>query len=218
MPGAEPQPPEPRGNTAERIVFLVARSLTLAAVVGSVAGAFLMFYLGLANTVEAFALQLVADAPPESGLPNDEGTVVLLMDALDRFLIGMVLLFFGFGVYGLFIRPDLTAREIGLADWMHVERIGQLKQTLAEVIIVVLFVLFLRVALQTFHAGGASMSVEGMGRFLMLPLAILLLAGGLRLAQLHPKETEPPELERIKAASEVEAASDDDSDKTGRPG
>jgi uncharacterized membrane protein YqhA len=70
---------------------------------------------------------------------------------------------------------------------MHVDQIGQLKQTLAEVIIVVLFVLFLRVALQTFHGEGLVLSPVGIARFLVLPLAILLLAGALRLVALHPK-------------------------------
>ncbi len=201
LAGAGANPRKSRGNAPERRIFGVARSLTLAAVVASMAGAFLMFYLGVVNTLDAFAIQLGWTPIPED-LPSDEATIIALMGALDRFLIGMVLLFFGFGVYGLFIRPDLTAREIGLPDWMHVERIGQLKQTLAEVIIVVLFVLFLRVALQAFHAGGEAMDVEGMGRFLMLPIAIVLLSAGLRLAQLHPKETEPPELRKIEAAAD----------------
>src|SRR5690606_19576878 len=184
-------------NVLERRILWATRLLTLAAVVASIAGALLMFYLGVANTIEAFRIALTGAPGTGAGLPDDEATVIALMDALDRFLIGMVLLFFGYGVYGLFIRPDLRARDIGLPDWIHVERIGQLKQTLAEVIIVVLFVLFLRVALQTFHAGGAAMTWTGMGRFLMLPVAIVLLAAGLRLVQLHPKETTPPELSKI---------------------
>ncbi len=186
-----------RQNALERRVFWTTRILTLAAVIASIAGALLMFYLGVTNTIEAFAIQLARPAGEIAGLPPDEATVIALMDALDRFLIGMVLLFFGYGVYGLFIRPRLRAREIGLPDWIHVERIGQLKQTITEVIIVVLFVLFLRVALQTFHAGGEEMTWVGMGRFLMLPVSIVLLAAGLRLVQLHPKET-TAELDRTR--------------------
>lgn len=190
----------------ERKFFRMTRLLTLPAVGASLAGALLMFYLGVVNTIEAFALQIdgVQDSL-EDALPADEATVITLMDALDRFLIGMVLLFFSYGVYGLFIRPRLKAREIGLPAWLHVERIGQLKQTLAEVIIVVLFVLFLRVALQTFHAGGEAMTLEALGRFLALPIAIVLLAAGLRLAQLHPKERTPPELAKIENGNEPES-------------
>ncbi|MCK5749383.1 MAG: YqhA family protein, partial [Oricola sp.] len=76
---------------------------------------------------------------------------------------------------------------LGLPEWMHVEQIGQLKQTIAEVIIVVLFVLFLRIALQTFEGGVGEPSLRKIGGFLMLPVAILVLAGALRLVELHPK-------------------------------
>jgi uncharacterized membrane protein YqhA len=193
-------------NPLERRLFWTARVLTIASVVGSIAGALLMFYLGAANTVEAFAIQITGSEGGDDALPTDEATVITLIAALDRFLIAIVLLFFGFGTYGLFIRPDRTAREIGLPDWMHVERIGQLKQTLAEVIIVVLFVLFLRVALQTFHAGGATMTLEQMARFLALPIAVVLLSAGLRLARLHPKERTPPELSKINPPKDEEKA------------
>lgn len=180
----------------ERLFFLFTRLFTLIAVLASLAGALLMFYLGAENTVLAFVQILSAHSAPVEGLPVDEAVVISLMVALDRFLLGVVLLFFGYGVYGLFVRPDLNSRELGLPEWLHVEQIGQLKQTLAEVIIIVLFVLFLRVALQTFHAGGGDMSLADMGRFLMLPLAIAFLAGALRLVELHPKPKSPREIRR----------------------
>lgn len=172
----------------ERTVFGVTRLLTLSAVASSFAGALLMFYLGVENTLEAFALQFGGEIAEDSELPRAELTIILLMDALDRFLLGMVLLFFSYGVYGLFIRPELTAGQLGLPDWMHVEHIGQLKQTIAEVIIVVLFVLFMRVALEQFHASAAAVSMEGAARFLMLPAAIFLLSGSLRVVKLHRRE------------------------------
>ena len=169
----------------EQTVFRVTRLLTLSAVAASFLGALLMFYLGILNTAEAFSLQIGGEISEDSSLPRAELTVIMLMDALDRFLIGMVLLFFSYGVYGLFIRPELTAEEMGLPDWMHVDHIGQLKQTIAEVIIVVLFVLFLRVALDEFHATGGTRSMVGVARFLMLPVAILLLSAALKFVELH---------------------------------
>lgn len=174
-------------NRIEASIFRATRLLTLIAVAASLAGALLMFMLGAEETFTAFNQQYFTNTDLVEGLSEDEATVISLMVALDRFLIGVVLLFFAYGVYGLFVRPDLSSRELGLPDWMHVDQIGQLKQTLAEVIIVVLFVLFLRIALQTFHGGGMSMSLIGIGRFLMLPFAILLLAAALRLVELHPK-------------------------------
>ena len=171
-------------NRLERQVLSGTRLLTLVAVVSSFAGALLMTYLGLINTLDAFHIQLGA---VETDLPGEEATIVMLIGALDRFLIAIVLLFFGYGIYTLFVRPDSTPSDLGLPRWLHVERIGQLKQTLAEVIIVVLFVLFLRVALETFVASDPDLSWLDVGKFLLLPLAILLLAWALKLAELHPK-------------------------------
>jgi uncharacterized membrane protein YqhA len=183
-----------RGRTIEQTVFRLTRLSTLFAIASSFLGALLMFYLGVANTFDAFLLQFGGDVAEAAELPRAELTVIVLMDALDRFLIGMVLLFFSYGVYGLFIRPDASAQEMGLPDWMHVERIGQLKQTIAEVILVVLFVLFLRIALEQFHAGGAAIEPEGAMRFLLLPVSILLLSAALRFVRLDkPAPQTPPE-------------------------
>lgn len=174
-------------NRVEKFFFTATRLFTLVAVAASLGGALLMFYLGAENTFNAFAHQFTTSSKPVEGLPDDEATVISLMVALDNFLIGVVLLFFGYGVYGLFVRPDFNSRDLGLPEWLHVDQIGQLKQTLAEVIVVVLFVLFLRVALQTFQSGAGAITLAGIGRFLMLPLAIVLLAAALRLVELHPK-------------------------------
>lgn len=177
----------------ERMFFGITRLFTIIAVVASLAGALLMFYLGAENTFTAFTQQFFHRSEVVGGLPRAEATVISLMVALDRFLIGMVLLFFGYGIYGLFVRPGVNSRDLGLPEWLHVDQIGQLKQTLVDVIIVVLFVLFLRVALQTFHSGPVEISSTVIARFLMLPVAILLLAGASRLLALHPKRRYLPD-------------------------
>lgn len=176
-----------RNNPIEKSFFRITRMSILVAVMASLSGALLMFYLGAANTIEAFRQQFFPASESVEGLPKDEATVISLMVSLDNFLIGVVLLYFGYGLYSLFVRPDSTPQNLGLPDWLHVEQVGQLKQTLAEVIIVVLFVLFLRVALQSFQSAAGAMTFEDAARFLMLPLSILLLAGALRLVRLHPK-------------------------------
>lgn len=187
-------------NRIERLFFGATRLFTLSAVLASLAAALLMFYLGLQSTIEAFAQQFFPPVQGADALPPDESTVISLMVALDRFLLGLVLLFFGYGVYGLFVRPHFSSRDLGLPEWLHVDQIGQLKQTLAEVIIVVLFVLFLRIALQTFHGDGLELSPVGIARFLVLPVAILLLAGALRLVALHPKPRSLSEMRQSAAA------------------
>lgn len=184
-------------NRWESRVLSGSRYFTLIAVAASLAGALLMFFMGAMNTFEAFSQQFLAQQVMPGGmaddLPDEEATVISLMVALDRFMIGVVLLYFAYGVYSLFVRPRQSSSELGLPEWLHVTQIGQLKQTLAEVIIVVLFVLFLRVALQTFQE--EAISWQGVGRFLLLPVSIALLAAALRLVELHPKprhDSAPP--------------------------
>jgi uncharacterized membrane protein YqhA len=168
----------------ERRLLSGTRLMTLVAVLSSFAGSLLMFWLGLVNTWQAFATQF---SDPGGHMPADVMTVIHLIGALDRFLIAIVLMFFGYGVYVLFVRPEATPPQLGLPQWLHVESIGQLKQILAEVIIIVLFVLFLRVALETFVAGAPDFDWQEVLGFLALPVAIVLLAAGLKMAQLHPK-------------------------------
>ena len=176
-------------NTERRLLY-GTRLVTLVAVISSFVGSLLMFWLGLVNTWRAFVTQT---QDVEGSLPADDLAVIHLIGALDRFLIAIVLMFFGYGIYVLFVRPETTPAQLGLPEWLHVDSIGQLKQTLAEVILIVLFVLFLRVALETFAAGVPKFDWQGMLSFLVLPLAIVLLAAGLKLAQLHPK---PPSRNR----------------------
>lgn len=188
-------------NAIERLFFGATRLFTLVAVVNSIAGAVLMFWLGTENTFIAFAEQFGLDGVEGEDLPEEEAAMISLMAALDNFLIAVVLLFFAYGVYTLFVRPETSSRALGLPEWLHVQSIGQLKQTLAEVIIVVLFVLFLRSALETFQSPSDGMSLQAATRFLVLPLAILLLAGALRIVELHPKPLRPGDAKRSDPSS-----------------
>jgi uncharacterized membrane protein YqhA len=171
----------------ERKVAVTARLVTFLAVFASSLGAFLMIGIGLQETVLAARTLLVAG---DDGLPRGDATAVHLVSALDRFLMGVVLLYFAFGVYLLFIRPDRRPEELGIPSWLQVDGIGQLKQTLAEVIIVILFVLFLRVALESYIAQGPDMAWPEILKLLALPVAIFLLSAALKLAELHPKRSD----------------------------
>jgi uncharacterized membrane protein YqhA len=171
----------------ERKVAVAARLITFLAVFASSLGAFLMIGIGLKETVVAARTLLLGT---DTALPSGDATAVHLVSALDRFLMGVVLLYFAFGVYLLFIRPDRRPEELGIPSWLQVDGIGQLKQTLAEVIIVILFVLFLRVALESYIAQGPDMSWPAVLKLLTLPVAIFLLSAALKLAELHPKTRE----------------------------
>lgn len=154
-----------------------------------------MFVLGLLDIYAAFAVWVPSlDIPRFDGkvaVPRATRSMISVIEALDRFLIAIVLLYFGFGVYSLFIRPQVVEEKTELPSLLHVDQIGQLKQVVAEVIIVILFVLFLRNALQAFQSVDAELSWRQIGMLLVLPICTVLLAGALRLVELHPKPERP---------------------------
>ncbi len=168
----------------ERKVAIGARTATLFAVAASTVGALLMIFIGVEETVQAFTTRITQET---GDLPTGDATAIHLISALDRFLMAIVLLYFAYGIYVLFVRPEDTRDDLGVPRWLYVEGIGQLKQTLAEVIIIVLFVLFLRVTVETFVAQGPDLPWQAMFKLVTLPISIFLLAAALKLAQLHPK-------------------------------
>ncbi|MGR3323553.1 MAG: YqhA family protein [Pseudooceanicola sp.] len=191
-------------SSIERQIVVGSRYLTAFAVLGSLAGAILMFVLGLFNIYLAFADGLlVTDDDKQYG----SAAVISVIEGLDRFLIGIVLLYFAYGVYSLFLHPERSRQELALPDWLRVRQIGQLKQVVAEVIIVVLFVLFLRIALQAFHSPTAPLEWRQIATLLVLPISVVLLALALRLVQLHPKPQTAEEQPGPEAAEENADAS-----------
>ena len=125
----------------ERRVIVSSRYFAILAVFGSMAAAVLMFLLGLHNIYEAF--REVIETGGEGSAPFGTGAVIRIIEGLDRFLIAIVLIYFSYGVYSLFIHPEESEEDLALPIWLRVRQIGQLKQVVAEVIIVILFVLFL---------------------------------------------------------------------------
>ncbi len=161
------------------------------AVFGSLVSSILMFFLGLYDIYLAF-IQGISLPKEVTETSSNTLVVIKVIEGLDRFLIGIVLLYFAYGVYSLFIRPDEGTREkrdeLALPSWLKVKEIGQLKQVVAEVIIVIVFVLFLRLALQAFQAANLILSWQQVGTLLVLPLCATFLALALRLVELHPKK------------------------------
>jgi len=184
----------------ERIILRGSRFLTIAAVVGSLTSSVLMFYLGLYDIFRAFQKGL--KSPMESTLEGSPGalSVISVVEGLDRFLIGIVLLYFGYGVYSLFIRPEEALKEtkenLALPSWLRVREVGQLKQVVAELIVVIIFVLFLRVALQVFQDSDLVLNWRQIATLLVLPACTALLAVALKLIELHPKAPAKRELEK----------------------
>lgn len=178
----------------ERKLILVSRFLAGTAAIGSLGGAVLMFLQGLVNIVEAYKIWLFGHAQETPKVPRSAAAMITVIEALDRFLIAIVLLYFGYGVYSLFIRPERHERDPALPSLLRVQEIGQLKQVVAEVIIVVLFVLFLRNALEAFQGQRTTMEWQELATFLVLPVSASLLGLALWLVELHPKPARPSRL------------------------
>ncbi|MCX2724476.1 YqhA family protein [Roseibium salinum] len=168
----------------ERGLIWSTRYLTIVAALGSLAGALLMFFLGSYNVYVAFRDVF------KPGAENDvfgASAIIAVIESLDRFLIALVLLYFAYGVYSLFIHPEEPEEEYSLPAWLRVRQIGQLKQVVAELIVVILFVLFLRQALQAFSTVNINLEWNEIATLLLLPASTVLLGLALRLVQLHPK-------------------------------
>jgi len=170
----------------ERGIVFGARYMAFIAVIGSLAASLLMFVLGFTNVIGAFLYWWPGAVGPNH-LAASSAAIISVIEALDRFLIAIVLLYFANGVYALFIRRERPLEGIPLEHWIRVNSIGQLKQVVAEVIIVVLFVLFLRVALEIYQQPDAQPSWRQIAFVLLLPTSTLMLALALRVVELHPK-------------------------------
>lgn len=139
-----------------------------------------MFAMAVVKTAKAYAI--FAGEPP--ALLADQSVVfnrsiALVVQSIDAFMIGMVLMMFSFGVTTLFIKKiDLPENDV--FSWVRVTNINHLKVILGEMIIIVLFVKFLEIILLNV----AELKFE----MLVLPVGIVLLALALKflgLAEEH---------------------------------
>ncbi len=184
MTTVQDQVPAPQGGSPrDRAIrfFFGLRLVMIVASLGSFIGSLLMFYQGFLYLLDAFDT-LRHPAEGEHGVTN---ITVPILESVDSFLFGVVLIIFAYGiVVGFLVRiPDRIARR--LPSWMMITGVGQLKQILAEVVVVVLIVIFARVV------------VESGGHFewsmLVLPVSIGILAGAIWLLELggHDAESKP---------------------------
>ena len=166
----------------ERLLFSI-RYISWVAIVCSITGSLLMFYVGALKTYKAVATIFFGRIPHESlsQLKPANVTTAYLIKSLDAFLIAFVLMIFAFGVYSLFISKHSDIDETGALKWIRIPSLAHLKNTLAEVIIVILFVNFLEIALLNLK----SLTWE----LFVLPGSILLLALSLKFLDLRDKHS-----------------------------
>jgi uncharacterized membrane protein YqhA len=155
------------------------RYFSFIAVVASGLGSVLMFIIGAVKTARAYISYFPAGFTEQAGASTNVA-IAYLIQAIDAFLIGLVLMIFSGGIYNLFIhRLDSGKAEIN--SWIKITNISQLKRILAELVILVLFVKFLEIALKN--------ALETYSwEMLVLPLGIVLLALALKLIDLEKAE------------------------------
>jgi uncharacterized membrane protein YqhA len=141
-------------------------------------GAVLMFLVGLSDTYNAYLVFFGLEPAQLPGGPNLEATVKVLT-ALDKFLFGLVLLYFSYSVFFLFIRRDSSGADVRIPEWFKVQDLGQMKKTMLEVIVVLLAVLFLIVGLENQYDNDLNWNL------VLIPVGILAIAGAIKLMDLN---------------------------------
>ena len=167
------------------LTFLLGlRAIMLIGSLGALVGSLLMFLQGSIYLFEAWHTLF------EPGDIGGKQLTVPVLEAVDSFLFGIVLVIFAYGVAigFVFTLPEGHGRR--LPQWMKVAGVGQLKETLSEVVIVVLIVIFARTV------------VEAEGDFnitmLVLPISVLLIAGALRLIDFTGAKHAPVETVKVR--------------------
>lgn len=159
----------------------VFRYFSLTAVVCSLIGSLLLFFIGAWKTYSAIKILFFGYLP--KGYENmyfTDNATVHMMKALDAFLIALALFIFAYGVYTLFISNKNSVENSGVLKWIHVPNIGHLKNILAEVIIIILFVIFLELIIE---------NVDNLKwSYLIIPISVLLLGVGLKILKLDNEE------------------------------
>jgi uncharacterized membrane protein YqhA len=154
--------------------FLSLRAIMLIGSVGALVGSLLMFLQGGFFLHEAWHTILA------EGDAVQKQVTVPVLEAVDSFLFGIVLVIFAYGIAigFVFTLPEGYGKR--LPPWMKVGGVGQLKATLAEVVIVVLIVIFARIVVEA--NGHLQWSM------LVLPASILMISVALRMIELGSKE------------------------------
>ncbi|MCZ4279233.1 YqhA family protein [Kiloniella laminariae] len=154
--------------------ILPFRYISLVATAFSMIGSIFLFYLGSYKTYTAIVNYFQKNLPEEySHLSDAEVALVGIVEAVDTFLFGLVLLILACGIYRIFVlgvsQPDNeqeASNNPHSNSWWHISTVTELKALLLEIVIVILAVLFLK-----------SILLEQMTwELLIMPLGALFLA------------------------------------------
>ena len=125
-------------NKLEKILWNF-RYITILVVLLSIISAFSLIVLGSWDIIQAviFYNPLFDDS-----ISNNNELLFKIISAIDLFLIGIVLLIFGFGIYELFVSEIDFANAKFTESTLKIRDLDQLKNKIIKVIIIVLIVKF----------------------------------------------------------------------------
>ena len=157
-----------------------ARWAVLLAVVCSVAASLIMFYISAVDTFYAFDSMMgyyELDSPEARGVMRAEA-VGMVVKIIDIFLLAIVLMIFGLGMYELYISKIDHAYENhdeSAEHMLSVNNLDDLKSRLGQVIMMVQIVKFLEMAI--------GMEIDGIRDLLIFSAGILLIGATLFMTE-----------------------------------
>lgn len=190
MQDARQQNPEPQrspGNTPPRQSRLErrferglwnARFLVLLAVIPSLLGATVLFIIASLDIVQVLT-DTWAYYVGGSGEDIHDSVVTDIIIAVDIYLIAVVLLIFGLGIYKLFVSRIEKAEDSDPAHPFNVQTLDQLKDKIARVVILAVIIEFFRAVVDIRFSSPLDA--------IYLALSVLALAAALYLMSLAHK-------------------------------
>ena len=149
------------------------RYVIIFGVIFSVIASITFFLIGSYEIVDA----IVRHTPLTDPGNYHESLLVKVIGAVDLYLIGVVLMIFGFGIYELFISKIDVARNNLDVTILEIENLDELKQKIIKVIIMVLIVSFFERVLE--------MEMHTPLEMLYFALSIFALSAGVYLVRKH---------------------------------
>ena len=135
------------GNKFENALWST-RFIVLISVVLSIISSIILFLLGGWDIIQAIVYK---NPLINNDIETNNELLFNIISSIDLFLIGIVLLIFGFGVYELFISEINFAKDKFADSTLKINSLDQLKNKIIKVIIIVLIVKFFEKVLKLSH-------------------------------------------------------------------
>ncbi len=124
------------------------RFIVLIAVILSIISSITLFLIGGWDIIHA---TIFNNPLFNQNINSNNDLLFQIISSIDLFLIGIVLLIFGFGIYELFISEIDFAKEKFSDSTLKINNLDQLKNKIIKVIIIVLIVKFFEKVLKLSH-------------------------------------------------------------------